>query len=78
MRDRGIGWLGWAVAQANQDTTHGDGGEAKADPYALQRSKSPPLTSADKVHSDGSGEHEQAERDDDESELAFGYHCCTL
>jgi len=69
-----VGWLGRAVTQADQDAAYDNGGETETDPYALQWPESAPLTGADKVHSDGGDDHEQAERDDGKAKLTFSYH----
>ena len=64
--------LGWTVAQANQDAAHGNGGEAEADPYLLQRAESAPLTSADNIHCHDAKDNEHAKNNDDDAELSLG------
>ena len=69
-----VGWLGRAVAEANQNEAHGNGCDAEADPYPLQRAEAAPLTSADEIHRDSAEDGEQAWCDDDDTELSLGDH----
>jgi len=69
-----IGWLGRAVAQANQDETYGNSRDAETDSYSLQWAETAPLAGADEVYCCDAKDGEQTERDDNDAELTLGDH----
>jgi hypothetical protein len=69
-----MGWLGRAVAEPDQDTTHSNHRAAETNPYALQRAEPAPPASADKVHCYDTEDDEPAESHGGKSELSFSDH----
>ena len=67
-------WLGWTVAQANQDCPYNDSCDAQAEPYPLQWTKSTPLPGTDQVHRHDARDDEGAKCDEGYAELSLGDH----